>query len=161
MRFHNIGISIRQVLHEHLLVDKYLLRAGATIFMPSTVQHFSPAIWGANASQFKYNRFADCTRPHVPSVPYRAFGGGATLCPRRHFATTDILALAAMLVLRFDVKSVGGEWVMPSTRKAGMTSVMPAPDYDVQVKIGEGEADAGVRWEWVVAGSTKLGVDEV
>jgi hypothetical protein len=161
MRFYNIGINIRQVLHDHLLDNKYLLRAGATIFMPSTVQHFSPAIWGADASRFKYDRFADRARPHVPAVSYRAFGGGATLCPGRHFATTEILTLSAMLVLRFDVRSVEGAWVIPSTRKAGMTSVMPAPDYDVQVKIERREEDAGVRWEWVVVGSANLGVDEV
>lgn len=34
---------------------------------------------------------------------FRAFGGGKTLCPGRHFATLSIQALAALFVTKFDI----------------------------------------------------------
>jgi hypothetical protein len=62
------------------------------------------------------------------------------------------MALAAMVALRFDVRAVRKEWVVPSTTKAGMTSVMPAPDFDVGVEIAGRKGDARVIWMWVLSG---------
>jgi cytochrome P450 len=41
----------------------------------------------------------------IHPAAFRAFGGGKTLCPGRHFATTEITALVAMLVARFDISA--------------------------------------------------------
>ncbi|KAH6842831.1 cytochrome P450 [Chaetomium sp. MPI-CAGE-AT-0009] len=48
---------------------------------------------------------------HHPAA-FRAFGGGKTLCPGRHFASTTIQALVALLVTRFDVTAVEGGGVI-------------------------------------------------
>jgi cytochrome P450 len=40
---------------------------------------------------------------------FRAFGGGKTLCPGRHFATLTIQALVALLVTKFDIVGLDGD----------------------------------------------------
>ncbi|KAL2131449.1 hypothetical protein VTI74DRAFT_5097 [Chaetomium olivicolor] len=40
--------------------------------------------------------------PAVHPASFRAFGGGKTLCPGRHFAFSEVLAFAALLVTHFD-----------------------------------------------------------
>jgi cytochrome P450 len=44
----------------------------------------------------------------VHPAAFRAFGGGKTLCPGRHFATNEILALAAMTISMFEIESADG-----------------------------------------------------
>jgi cytochrome P450 len=47
---------------------------------------------------------------------FRAFGGGKTLCPGRHFATTSIQALVALLVTKFDIVGPADEGGNETTR---------------------------------------------
>ncbi|KAF2680756.1 cytochrome P450 [Lentithecium fluviatile CBS 122367] len=153
-RIHNTGLGARAIPHDHMLDGKYLLRRGTTLLMPATVQHLSPSLWGPNAHAYQHDRFALQSNSHLSPHPrpnpisYRAFGGGATLCPGRHFATTEILALAAMLMLRFEIEpeDANGEgWTIPSTWKAGMTDVTPSPDFDIGVRIRRRGMDVRVR----------------
>jgi cytochrome P450 len=44
----------------------------------------------------------------VHPAAFRAFGGGKTLCPGRHFAMNEILACVAVLVLAFDIEAADG-----------------------------------------------------
>jgi cytochrome P450 len=43
----------------------------------------------------------------IHPAAFRAFGGGKTLCPGRHFATVSIQALVALLVTKFDIVGPG------------------------------------------------------
>lgn len=155
MRVHGKGVGIRGVMQDHLLDGKWLVKKDTTIFMPSTVQHFDRERWGADATEYHHDRFTDKARPRVNNISYRAFGGGTTLCPGRHFATTEIMTFAAMLMLRFEMVPKGGEWEMPTTDKARLTSVMPAPDYDIDVQVKRRKGDEGVKWVWKLTESEK------
>jgi cytochrome P450 len=153
MRLHSVSVGLRMVLQDHLLDGKYLLKKDAIVFMPSTVQHFDYERWGADAAEYKHDRFVDRTRPRVNNISFRAFGGGTTLCPGRHFAMTEILTLASMLLLRFELKPESGTWVIPTTKKAGLASIMPSPDFDVDVKMTRRADDEGVEWVWKLSDS--------
>lgn len=48
---------------------------------------------------------SDPSKRHNPDG-FRVFGGGALLCPGRHFANNSILAFAALVILRFDIRPV-------------------------------------------------------
>lgn len=50
------------------------------------------------------------TGPALKRASFRAFGGGETLCPGRHFASSTILAVVAIVVLRFDITPVSGRF---------------------------------------------------
>ncbi|KAJ4299052.1 hypothetical protein N0V90_004296 [Kalmusia sp. IMI 367209] len=153
LRLEAIGTGVRGVAEDHLLDGKYLLKKDALIFMPLVSQHFDHERWGADAEEYCYDRFTDKTRPRVNNVSFRSFGGGTTLCPGRHFVTTELLAFAAMLLLRFEIIPKDGKWIIPTSLNAEMTTNVPAPDFDIDVEIRRRADDEGVKWAWKLSES--------
>jgi cytochrome P450 len=155
LRTHSVGISARLVMEDHLLDGKYLLKKGGTVMIPGPVQHTSSVTFGSNVDAFNHRRFLPGERTHNP-MAFRAFGGGTTLCPGRHFATTEILAFTALMVLRRDVKPTSGEWVCPTTHKAGLWESTPMPDYDIEVTIApRDDINDNVEWRVLISDSDK------
>ncbi|KXX74860.1 Cholesterol 7-alpha-monooxygenase [Madurella mycetomatis] len=134
-RVNSIGVSTRFALEDHLLDGKYLLKKGSTVMIPAHVQHSDPQLWGETVHEFDHKRFLRGSGKRHNPIAWRGFGGGTTLCPGRHFATTEILLFSALMVLRFDVHPVRGEWVKPSVSNTPLVAAMPAPDFDLEVEI--------------------------
>jgi cytochrome P450 len=134
MRLHSTGTASRIAQEDVILDGTYLLKKGSTILMPSLVQHTSPSIWGDSVDNFDHKRFTRGAKRTNP-VAFRGFGGGTTLCPGRHFASTEILMFSALLVLRFDLVPVGGEWKQPTTVKSPLVNALPVPDFDFDVEL--------------------------
>jgi hypothetical protein len=164
LRLHTRGSGARKVMEDHLLDGKYLLKKDAFVVMPSTVQHFDPELWGSDVNDFDISHFysppskssSSYTKRVKPNpVSFRSFGGGATLCPGRHFVTTEVLTLVAMLMLRFTMNPVSGSWAIPTTEKASSMVIIPPPDEDVEVEITRRKEDEGVKWVWSLSGSDK------
>ena len=88
LRHHSVSVGVRQVMEDTLLNNKYLLPKDSRIFMPNIVAHQDPSIWAADVSHFDHKRFIKGQR--TTASAFRAFGGGSTLCPGRHFAITEI-----------------------------------------------------------------------
>ncbi|KAF2198497.1 cytochrome P450 [Delitschia confertaspora ATCC 74209] len=161
LRVHTVGISTRMVMEDHMLDNKYLLKKGSTLMMPGPVQHSDISAWGPTVNEFDHRRFVrhkdlKDNKRHNP-VAFRAFGGGTTLCPGRHFTSTEILAFTAMMILRFDVTPVKmkGKWARLTTNKAEIWEVTPAPDEDIEVNITPRDEDKNVKWRIVVTDSDK------
>ncbi|KAI1439191.1 cytochrome P450 [Xylaria sp. CBS 124048] len=166
LRFHGVNVAARVVVEDTLINEAYLLKKGGILLIPGAVQHALPSIWGEDAGEFNAARFLT-KRRHNPAA-FRVFGGGSVVCPGRYFATTEILALAALMVLRFDVRPCGGEgegegrreWVMPTVHKTNPGISFQQPDEDVEVQV---QARDACQWEIVVsrpdetAGMTSLG----
>ena len=152
LRHRSVGTSVRQVMQDTVLDGRWLLKKDAMIQMPSCVTHTDATNWGSDVGEFNPRRFmkdekhktANGKRP--PAAAFRAFGGGATLCPGRHFATNEILALVSMLVTRFDIAPTAGTWSMPRTNKTNVASVVMEPDTDVEVEISPRKGFEEVRW---------------
>jgi cytochrome P450 len=154
LRLHTIGISTRLVMKDHMLDNKYLLKAGNTVMIPGPVQHTDVNSWGSNVASFDHRRFLPGNKRHNATA-FRGFGGGTTLCPGRHFASTEILAFTALLILRFEVKPVGGEWKELTTEKAAMWETTPVPNEDIEVEISARGEEEGVKWRVLVSDSDK------
>ncbi|KAK7736944.1 hypothetical protein SLS53_006699 [Cytospora paraplurivora] len=121
-RTHSMGISAREVMEDHMLGGKYLLKN-------------SPMAWGDDVNDFNHKRFVKepGVRKYNP-VAFRAFGGGATLCPGRHFASTEILAFASVIMLRFDIKPLSADgWNTAAYRETNASFRVPNKDIDVQL----------------------------
>lgn len=154
LRCYNNGTSPRIALEDHMLGNEFLIKKGSTIMMPAAVQHTDKNNWGHNVADFDRTRFVRVSgKPRHNPVAFRGFGGGTTLCPGRNFATTEILAFAALVALRFDVEPVGGKWVHPTTNNAGSHFATPDPDHDIDVKITP--RDPAKRWKVMLSGSEK------
>ena len=148
LRHRSCGVSTREVLQETTLSDKYLLKAGSVIQMPSRVIHFDPTVWGPTYGEFDAKRFMrrDLHGPKDPKIPsgaFQAFGGGTTLCPGRYFARTEVMCTVAMFVMRFEMEPLGGEWCMPPPKGGNIAAavVFPGADIKVNVKAREGYED--------------------
>ncbi|KAF3003989.1 hypothetical protein E8E14_007603 [Neopestalotiopsis sp. 37M] len=153
MRFHSTSTATRIAMEDHQLNDDIFIKKGSTIMMPSKVQHTNRDVWGATVDEFNHRRFMrESGVKRVNPVAFRAFGGGSTLCPGRHFASTEMLMFAALLALRFDLHPVEGKWTQPSTVKSPMIHAMPVPDWDIDVEL----RPRGTRdWKVTFSGSDK------
>ena len=152
LRFRSMGTSVRQVMQDTVLNDNWLLKKDCMIQMPSRVIHKDNSIWGSDADEFNPRRFMkdepqktqDGRRPNATA--FRAFGGGTTLCPGRHFATNEILAVVTMCIMRYDMRPTTGEWSLPDTQNTNVASVIMEPDTDVQVEISPRKGFEDGQW---------------
>ncbi|KAK3372601.1 putative cytochrome P450 [Podospora didyma] len=157
LRHRSMGTSVREVMQDTYL-DKYLLKKGAMLQMPSRVIHQDASLWGADYAEFNPRRFLAENKKNRPSdVCFRAFGGGKTLCPGRHFATNEVLAVVAAFVARLDMRPAdGAEWKLPTAENTNVAAVIMEPDADVQVEITTRKGFEGVRWAVSLDGSDKI-----
>lgn len=163
LRQRTLGMQVRQVMQDTMLDDTYLLKKDAMVLMPSLVVHTDPTVWGPDVSAFNHKRFTkESTKASKPGgstkkpnpKAFRAFGGGTTLCPGRHFATTEILATVVMMIMRYDLIPVaGGTWVAPKTENTNIAAVVMEPDTDIEVTVVPRPGFEDGEWEFKLADS--------
>lgn len=112
-----------------MLAEKYFLKKGAIMQISGGVIHSDKSIWGEDVDEFNPSRFlgANAGPGDFHPAAFRGFGGDKTLCPGRHFAVNEIMVLAAMIVVAFDMESPDG----------GSVSVPPKNDRVMPVRILE------------------------
>ncbi|KAM4054664.1 cytochrome p450 [Hirsutella rhossiliensis] len=150
LRVQSTNASGRIVLGDTLLDNEMLLKKNAFLLIPSAEMHSSESAWGPTASQFDPERFIEKegqSAHRAPAAALQTFGSGASVCPGRHFAESEILAILVIMALRYDLSPVGGgEWRMPKTRSHITTSTLTALD-DVRVEWSERKEGRGLKWE--------------
>jgi len=177
LRIHSSNASVRWVMQDTLLADKYLLKKDGIIQMPSKVMHEDMEIWGPTAAVFDPRRFVKVDSNSKPDAKggvggagavgektqkqhpaaFRAFGGGSTLCPGRFFATTEIMSVVAMFLLRFDLAPVGGNLSLPTQVGNSLATSIQAPTRDVRVRVRRrGGKWEGGRWRFVRSESKEI-----
>lgn len=176
LRFRHIGVSARVVLQdEQLLGGKYHLKKDSVVMIPTPVFHSDPTVWGPTGSTFDHGRFLpdDLRKVGIYNGQkptrktglntsasrgsYRPFGGGHVLCPGRHFATTEILAFAALVILRFDITpTAGNEWKAATIEQSPMVAALPVPDDPIAVEIRPREPDR--KWHVELVESDRAAV---
>lgn len=146
LRYCSMGTSVREVMEDTYL-DRWLLKKGAMLQMPSRIIHQDASLWGSSVTNFNPRRFLPEEAKNRPrDVCFRAFGGGKTLCPGRHFATNEVLAVVAVFISRMDMTPVGGEWKFPTTANTNVAAVVMEPDDDVEVEIKARQGFEDVKW---------------
>ena len=143
--------SGRVVLHDTLIEDGYLLKRDSILLIPSAELHCSEAVWGSSPTSFDPERFLN-KKSKVPASAYRAYGSGASICPRRYFAANEILIILVVIICRFDLKLRHGAWKVPESRPHIKTSIL-TPVGDVEVKLVERNENENATWDfsWEVA----------
>jgi cytochrome P450 len=147
LRYRSMGTSVREVTEDTYL-DQWLLKKGAMLQMPSRIIHQDASLWGDDVDEYNPSRFLpEQKKNRSRDVCFRAFGGGKTLCPGRHFATNEILAVVATFVARFDMQPTEGEWKLPTVMNTNVAAVVMQPDYDINVEIKIRQGFEDVKWE--------------
>ena len=152
LRFRSMGTSVREVMEDTVLDDQWLLKKGNMIQMPSRVIHCDSELWGADVDEFQPERFLSPESPkntrskRPPAAAFRAFGGGSTLCPGRHFATNEVLAVVTMFIMRFDMTPLSGTWTLPTTKNTNVGAVVMEPDTDIEVTVSHRKGFHDASW---------------
>ncbi|KAK6354063.1 hypothetical protein TWF730_008481 [Orbilia blumenaviensis] len=111
------SLSPRIVL-EDTEIDGFVYKKGGMIQGLSPLMQLDEEIWGKDVHEFNAERWLPYPgeEPAVASKRIRdlqsrlrPFGGGTTVCPGRHFASQEILAMAAVLIMAFEWDTTGGK----------------------------------------------------
>jgi hypothetical protein len=149
LRDNSLLTSARLVMEDTLLAEKYLLRKGSVVQIAGGVIHHSSKIWGHNAEGFNPDRFlsvadedggnnvqASPLPKGVPSAAFRAFGGGTVICPGRHFAQSELMTLAALLAVGFEITNADGSpLTLPEKDEERIPLAMVKPKLDPRVRV--------------------------
>ena len=154
LRYRSMGTSVRQVMEDTLLEGQWLLKKDSMIQMPSRVMHSDSSLWGTDVNEFNPRRFMKNSGQGTksgkarPAAAFRAFGGGSTLCPGRHFATNEVLAVVTMFVMRYDMVPQSGEWTLPTVQKTNVAAVVMEPDTDIEVLVSRRSGYEEDNWSF-------------
>lgn len=144
--------GMRKVLDD-VMVEGWFLKKGSILLIPNTIQHTSTSAWGESAATFDHRRFvrraeAGQDKPLFNRTAFRAFGGGHTLCPGRHFAINEVMTLAALMVLQFNLVPVNdGKWPRPTWRNSPIAAGVPVIDEEIEVEFILRDPDK--RWNFI------------
>jgi cytochrome P450 len=164
LRLAGVAVSSRVVASDVMLNDTYLLKKNSIVQIPARVMHNSPDVWGSDAHIFNGKRFL---KTHTTALSreqrkfqkqgFTPFGGGTALCPGRHFATTEILGVAATIVMGFEITGRGGAPLeVPRGKKQAMSVSMKQPEGEVEALIRRREGFEGVKWTYNIAGEVGM-----
>lgn len=153
LRYRSMGLTVRLVMEDTVLNGQWLLKKDSMVQIPSRVFHTDSTLWGTDVDKFNPRRFMNdgeqkAKRPNPAA--FRAFGGGTTLCPGRHFATNQGLAMVSMFIMRYEMTPTKGEWSMPTTINTSLGAGVMQPDTDVEVEVSTRKGFEDGRWEFVL-----------
>lgn len=86
----------------------------------------------------------------VHPAAFRAFGGGSTLCPGRHFALNEIVGLVAMMIMKLDIKSADGSELKLPQKKDNVVPIHilePTERVMVNISLRKGWEDVQIILE--------------
>jgi cytochrome P450 len=150
--------SVRWILEDTMIADKYLLKKDSMVQVASGVIHMDEEVWGQDAGEFNPRRFISenamektATAPlpkNVPSAAFRAFGGGSVICPGRHFAQSEIVGFVAAVVMGFDLENPGGGVIeLPKRNNTVIPLAVMKPMGECKVVIARRKKLEGIKWE--------------
>lgn len=130
LRLGSDNYSTRMVKENTLLAGRYFLKKGAVVQIAGGVMHADQSIWGDNVEDFNPGRFLEpkqqsgnTKQNQIHPAAFRAFGGGKTLCPGRHFAMNEILSIVSLVILMFDIEAPDGDRINVPRKNDGVLPV--------------------------------------
>ena len=151
LRLHAKGAVARWVREDTWLRDEILLKKGNIVHISMAVMHSDRSAWGDDVDKFRPQRFLKSVNNvkelnNTAAAAYLPFGGGASLCPGRHFATLEAMALTALLVLQFDASPSDGKWTIPEQRQESLSTNVFPPQQDIEISIRRRTQFKDARW---------------
>jgi cytochrome P450 len=149
-RYSSSVLSIREVT-EDTIINGWKFVKASRVTMPLRMNHQDPKTYGDPIDKFVPDRFIkdfinmDSSNSHAvhgasvgktaPSIKsLKPFGGGATLCPGRHFSANEAVAFIATALRRFDIQLVEGQTEAKPLTSSPIAGTYP-PDHEVFVRI--------------------------
>jgi len=151
-------VTARRVLKDTTISDgvrggrTYLLKAETNVMMPARVVHRNKVTWGEDAEKFNPRRFLSTSgsadQERARKAAFVPFGGGKHMCPGRHFAFTENLAMIVALAIGFDIVGLDANKLKMGDSKRGETA-KPLPGLEGgPVRLTRREGWEGVTWKF-------------
>ncbi|KAF7510550.1 hypothetical protein GJ744_006396 [Endocarpon pusillum] len=152
LRLRSNGAPTRLVYKDIVLNDQYLLKAGRVLQMPSECINRESSTWGATSSEFNPSRFMANgeQKPTNRATGFMSFGASPNICPGRHFATGEIVAMVAMLLLRYDITPINGHWIRPKLNPRAIAASVTPPIEEFRVTVWPRKEFKGTNWAFSV-----------
>ncbi|KAI8200960.1 Bifunctional cytochrome P450/NADPH--P450 reductase [Colletotrichum sp. SAR 10_65] len=87
---------------DEIIGGQYLIKPGEALCVLLHTLHRDPAVWGADAEEFKPDRMKNLDS--IPKHAWKPFGNGMRGCIGRAFAWQEAQLVIAMLLRNFDIK---------------------------------------------------------
>ncbi|CAG7852634.1 SubName: Full=Related to cytochrome P450 7B1 {ECO:0000313/EMBL:CCA73843.1} [Serendipita indica DSM 11827] len=137
LRYASASASVRKVL-DTVSIGGRTLYKGAMVMLPARPYHMDPEIFGDDCDKFVADRFLrDGKEPGKLNPGFRsvrAFGGGISLCPGRHFAINEIFSAIVTIFNNFDISLVDPSQTVHPRTEGSAVSILP-PNENVLVNI--------------------------
>jgi cytochrome P450 len=134
LRISSFSSSVRYIIQDTMVGNK-VLRKGRRIMMPYRQMHLDESTFGERVNEFVPDRFLK--NPGLRKYNM-AYGGGATMCPGRHFATQTVMVFVAMLFRKFHVTLTDPDQAFPKGDEAipvlGIIDVKRSPELMVTLQ---------------------------
>jgi Cytochrome P450 len=162
LRLRSNAGQFRVVYEDTTLNDRWLLKKGSVLLMPAATINRNKTAWGSTVEEFDPRRFTKLSEQadkRQKASAFLSFGTSPNICPGRHFATGEILALTAMLILRFDISPVAGSWKEPKTNTKAVAASLSPPMEPLNVAFAEREEFQGREFTFrVTPGKGRFGL---
>jgi hypothetical protein len=154
LRMRSNAVLTRVVCKDIMLNDEYHLKAGSVLQMSAHPINREHSSWGDDSDRFDACRFMAQDDPAAKvrrrMKGYLSFGASPNICPGRHFASGEILALVAMVILRYDITPENGAWDQPKLNSKAVAATALPPSDVFNVKATERKEYAGTTWAFCV-----------
>jgi cytochrome P450 len=138
MRLCGHAVSFRKGTKDVVLTDgkgnSYLLKKDVAVQIAIGAAHWRKDIWGADAEDFRADRFLnhsgrkdESDEERLRRLSFLPFGGGRHLCPGRNFAFMENLSFMATLLLGYEVSAQDGQWNLPRYGSWNLSDAVTKP----------------------------------
>ena len=90
-------------LQDTIIGDRYAVTTEDTLLVLTPVLHRDPAVWGADAEEFRPGRFTPEQAGQRPFNAWKPFGNGRRACIGRGFAMQEAQLVLALILQRFHI----------------------------------------------------------
>lgn len=121
----------RQTSAAGLQIDEVLIPRNTIVSVPAYTIQRDERYWGADAAEFKPERWEKLSTDKVPWIP---FTKGQFSCPGKNMAMMEIRMVLGRIALLYDLRFAPGEGGLRFEREAKDTFTMTVPELPVVFK---------------------------